>query len=131
MRRELGWFGVAGAIAFAVDVGILYLVKPTLGLYWGRGVSFFCAVLVTWLLNRNITFKYRSSRSSAFWEFSQYLLVMLGGGSVNYLVYAGLLQISEAIEREPVWGVAAGSIAGLLFNFSFARFLIFKQPESN
>jgi putative flippase GtrA len=131
MRREIVLFGLIGAIAFAVDVGVLYLLKSSLGVYWGRAVSFVCAVFVTWLLNRNITFKVRSSGLSLFTEFARYFFVMLGGGSVNYLVYAVLVTVSVSVAAQPVWGVAAGSCAGLLFNFTLARCFVFKISSSD
>ena len=131
MRRELFLFGLIGVLAFAVDVGVLYLLKSALGVYWGRAVSFFCAVFVTWLLNRNLTFGKRVSDLSLLAEFLRYVAVMLGGGGVNFLVYAGLVTIFEIVARQPFWGVAAGSCAGLLVNFWFSRLFIFKRLLSS
>lgn len=124
--RELFWFGLAGLIGFIVDSGVLYLLKSSLGLYYGRLVSFICAVLTTWVLNRQLTFKARASGLGLFNEFSRYLGLMLGGGIVNYVSYALLVYFIEFVAEQPVWGVAVGSCAGMLVNYLLARFYIFR-----
>jgi putative flippase GtrA len=123
--RELVLFGVAGAIGFVVDAGVLYLLKPFLGLYVGRLFSFFCAALTTWVINRHLTFNQRASGLTLRQEFSRYLGLMLGGGVVNYTSYALLVYFVEFVARQPVWGVAVGSCAGMLVNWLLARLFIF------
>lgn len=125
LLRELLLFGLAGTLGFLVDAGVLYLAIPALGLYGGRALSFLCAAAFTWAFNRMITFAERRSGSPLHLELSWYLLLMLGGGSVNYTLYAWLVANLPAIAREPVWGVAAGSVAGMLVNFALARWLLF------
>ena len=124
--RELFLFGLAGLIGFIVDAGVLYLLKASLGLYYGRLFSFICAVLTTWIINRQLTFKTRASGLTLFSEFSRYLGLMLGGGVVNYVSYALLVYYVDFVARQPVWGVAVGSCAGMLVNYLLARFFIFR-----
>ena len=124
--RELVLFGLVGVAGFLVDSGILYLLKSTLGLYYGRLFSFVSAVLTTWILNRHLTFSERASGLSLSNEFSRYLGLMLGGGVVNYVSYALLVYYVEQVARQPVWGVAVGSYAGMLVNYLLARFFIFR-----
>lgn len=124
--RELVLFGLVGVIGFIVDSGVLYLLKASLGLYYGRLFSFICAVLTTWILNRHLTFSERTSGLSLFQEFSRYLGLMLGGGVVNYASYALLVYFVEFVARQPVWGVAVGSCAGMMVNYLLARFFIFR-----
>jgi putative flippase GtrA len=126
LLKELILFSFVGGIAFVVDVGILYLVKTDIGLYWGRVTSFFCAVIVTWILNRQLTFRRRMSDLSLFSEFINYLIIMIGGGTINYLIYTALVTTMENVATQPILGVAAGSGAGMLFNFIFARYFVFK-----
>ena len=52
-------------------------------------------------------------------------MVMVVGGLVNYGVYAALIYWSETVRAWPVIGIAAGSLAGLLFNYSGAKKLVF------
>lgn len=123
--RELVLFGVAGAVGFVVDAGVLYLLKPFLGLYIGRLVSFVCAALTTWVINRRLTFNRRASGLTLRQEFMRYLGLMLGGGVVNYTSYALLVYFVDFVARQPVWGVAVGSCAGMLVNWLLARYFIF------
>lgn len=129
--RELFLFGLVGFIGFIVDSGVLYLLKSSLGLYYGRLFSFLSAVLTTWLLNRHLTFSQRASGLTLSQEFSRYLGLMLGGGVVNYLSYALLVYYVEFVARQPVWGVAVGSCAGMMVNYLSSRFFIFRggKPE--
>ena len=127
--RELFVFGIVGVIGFVVDAGALYLFKPALGLYVGRLLSFFCAVLATWLLNRQFTFKLRESGVTLGREFGRYFVSMLGGGTVNYACYALLVYFVVSIAQQPVWGVAAGSLAGMMVNYLLAKFFVFSKTS--
>lgn len=128
--KELFLFGLVGVAGFLVDSGVLYLLKASLGLYVGRLVSFFCAVIATWLLNRFMTFRQRHSGMTLSREFQRYFLMMLGGGVVNYCVYAVLVYFSNTVADQPVWGVAVGSLAGMLVNYSLARIFVFKNANN-
>lgn len=132
--RELAWFGISGVIGLLVDIAVLYAIKGLLGPYVGRLVSFFAAVLATWLVNRSVTFSQRPSGLSLMSEFVRYVVLMIGGGLVNYAVFAFLVYQFSAVNEQPVWGVAAGSIVGMGFNFLSSRKMIFRQsakPETN
>lgn len=127
--REIFSFAIVGFIGFGVDSGLLYLLKPALGHYGGRAISFFLAVVTTWLLNRLFTFKFKKTNKSLLAEFLQYLMMMLAGGSANYGVYAGLVTISPFVYGYPIIGVAIGSIAGMAINYLQLRLLMFKSSQ--
>lgn len=124
--REAFFFGVSGVIGFVIDSGLLYVLRDVFGLYLSRLVSFLCAVVSTWVVNRNLTFKDRRSGLSLRKEFFHYLLMMLGGGLVNYAVYAALVSLSEFVGAHPVVGVAAGSLSGMVINLLSSRFLLYR-----
>lgn len=128
-HRELVYFGLIGTAAFVVDATILHLVKDVFGVYLGRVLSFSCAVFFTWILNRNLTFKQVVSDKPLFSEFAQYFLVMLGGGTVNYLSYVLLVISIDAVKQQPIWGVAVGSFTGFLVNFTCAKIFVFKPTK--
>lgn len=117
--------GLAGLI---VDSAVLMALHAALGLYVGRMISFVAAVYTTWALNRRFTFAHRQSGTSKTREFGRYFVAMLGGGSINLAVYAGLVAFVPVVARWPVLGVAAGSVAGLSVNFTLARWFVFAQP---
>ena len=117
---------MVGTAGFLVDAAILYLLRDTLGLLAARVPSFIAAVAVTWWLNRRFTFQSHPSGLSKWEEFRRYLVLMLIGGSMNYVVYAALLLAFGVIREYPVLGVAAGSIAGMGANLLGARLLLFR-----
>jgi len=51
------------------------------------------------------------------------------GGLVNYLVYATLVTFSATAHTHPVLGVAAGSLAGMVFNFTISKLLVFRRED--
>ena len=120
------FFIFAGTIGFLVDCGVLYLIKNALGLYIGRLVSFLCAAITTWLLNRSITFSDRYSSHTTLRELLIYISIMTFGGAVNYSVYAVLISESLFAKTVPFIAVAVGSIAGMLVNLLSARFIIYR-----
>ncbi|NTW52691.1 MAG: GtrA family protein [Chlorobiaceae bacterium] len=123
-------FGVAGVVGFLVDTTVLYLLKGLMGVYGARVISFLFAAFATWLFNRAITFRDQKSGHSTIREFGIYLALMTIGGSVNYGIYALLISRHEIIAQNPVIGVAAGSIAGMLINLLTSRFLLFRFRQS-
>lgn len=120
-------FAAVGVAGFAVDVLVLYLaLRLGMGPYVSRVLSFLAAVRVTWELNRRFTFAGAASGQSrlTWWR---YLLAMLGGGIANYAVYSALVALLRDRPWLPLLGVAAGSIAGLVINFSGARLIVFRR----
>lgn len=116
-------FCVVGAIGFVVDVTVLYGLSNLLGWHAARLASFLCAATTTWMLNRRLTFSGRRSHARMH-EYLRYLVSMLGGGLVNYLVYLVTLH-GLAGRYAPASGVAIGSLAGLLVNYLLARYVVF------
>jgi putative flippase GtrA len=49
------------------------------------------------------------------------------GGAVNYGVYAAIVTYTADAAAWPVIGVAAGSAAGLVFNFAVSKFWVFRR----
>ena len=131
LLRQFFSFGVVGTIGFLVDAGVLTLVLETtdLGFYWGRLISFLCAVTVTWALNRRYTFG-DAEKSKRLGQWGRFVLVNSGGGFVNYATYAILIAAFTFFQSWPVLAVAAGSIAGLFVNFTLSRWLVFKTREA-
>ena len=128
--KEIFLFGIAGILGFVVDAGVLYLLKSFIGIYAGRIVSFFMAVLITWIFNRNITFSQRSAGRSLLAEFAHYLSLMVVGGAINLGVYYLLIGRFELFQQWPVAAVAVGSVAGMAANFLSSRFLLYKKRHN-
>lgn len=126
-RRQFWRFGIAGGIGFLVDVGILYLI---LGLdvsyHLARIASFLCATFATWQINRNFAFT-AGSGLSVWDEWWRYLVAVLGGGLVNYLLFILTMAMLPPTAFLPVISVAAGSIGGMAVNFVSTKMLVFRQ----
>ena len=116
-------FGLVGVGAFVVDTLVLYAVKGELGLYAGRVVSFFAAATFSWALNRRFTFvSVRPTPRLKQWL--EFLAANAIGAVANYGVYSALVTWTSAA-NVPVLAVAAGSLAGLTFNFTINKAWVF------
>ena len=128
--KELFLFGLVGVLGFAVDTLFLYALKTDLGPFYARLISFVAAVFVTWLANRNLTFREKSSVLTIPAEFAAYFGLMLLGGVVNYGVYAWLIIQHPFVLTNPIIGVAAGSVAGMCVNFATSRWIVFRNNRT-
>lgn len=125
--REFLRFVMVGAAGFFVDAGALMVATTALGLglYSGRVVSYLCAATFTWILNRRFTFA--KTDEVAIIQWLRFLGANALGGAVNYGVYAALVTFSAVAAATPVLGVAAGSAAGLIFNFLVSKYWVFRR----
>jgi putative flippase GtrA len=120
-------FSVVGVVAFVVDAAVLQgSLRLGLDHYSGRLVSYLVAATAAWALNRHYTFRLAWGRGLLS-EWAQYLVANAVGGLVNYSTYAVAVCLSAAVRDWPVLGVAAGSIAGLSFNFVANKYYVFRH----
>lgn len=126
--RQFALFCVSGVIGFIVDGGIVQLLVGVFGLdpYASRVASFLCAMTVTWLFNRHLTFSAAPHEGRAR-QWSRYLLGALLGFVVNYGVYAAMVYQSPMVREWPVIGVAAGAAFGMVVNWISARYWVFRH----
>jgi len=119
-------FSVVGVIAFLFDAATLQAAL-WLGLdpYSGRVVSYLVAATAAWTLNRRYTFRLRTG-DGLLREWLHYLVANAVGGAINYLTYAACLLLSDLMRAWPVLAVAAGSGAGLTFNFAANKYYVFR-----
>jgi putative flippase GtrA len=124
-------FCVVGIIGLGVDIAALTLAVQLLGTgpYLGRVLSYLAAATATWALNRRWTFVVARD-TGLHREWAHYLALNAVGAAANYSVYAlGVLYLP--LVRERLWvGVAAGSIAGMFFNYTAMRLWIFAPGRS-
>lgn len=128
VSRQFLRFSAVGVAGFAIDALILYFAIHQLGagLYLGRLLSYITAATFTWALNRRYTFKDKRDRKMAR-EWVKFLAANAVGGLINYAVYAVLVDRIDLVATWPVIGVAAGSVAGLIANFSLSRHFVFNR----
>jgi putative flippase GtrA len=125
---ELLRFGAVGIVGFIVDAAVLTAgIALGSGPWLGRVVSYLAAASTTFALNRAWTFRSAARRTgpAAARQWGLFLLINLVGFACNYGTYAALFAGVPMVAAQPVLGVAAGSVAGLLGNFLLARRFVF------
>ncbi len=133
MAGEFLRFGVVGTAGFVVDAGVLVgALALGLGPWLGRLVSYVAAASLTFTLNRVWTFRARHGDSlpgtrQVGRQWVLFLAVNLVGFACNYGTYAALLAWSPLVARNPVLGVAAGALAGMVGNFALSRRFVFRE----
>lgn len=125
-------FGIVGVLGFVVDAIMLTLLLKTgiFGLYSARLFSFLAAATTTWAVNRRYTFV-EAGKGPLLSQWTSFLAVNSVGGIVNYLVYALSVANVSLITNYPVLGVALGSLAGWVFNFSGSKKWVFRDHSQN
>ncbi len=123
-------FGLIGGIGFVVDSTVLLLGTKILNLdpYTARIISFIVAATTTWFGNRIFTFADRPKQRQAKQMAKQWLLFLSVNGPgmlVNNGVYVFLVSQYPYIYEHPVWAVAAGSLAGMVFNYVASSRFVF------
>jgi putative flippase GtrA len=119
-------FGFIGAVGFCVDSAVLLFGTNILNLdpYSARVISYIIAATTTWIGNRWLTFADRpKARVGKQWLL--FLVVNGPGMLVNNSVYALLVSQFPYVYAHPVWAVAAGSLAGMVFNYIASSRFVF------
>jgi putative flippase GtrA len=130
-RHPFVRFAAVGGAGYFVNLGALWLGTRHLGLnsYLAGAFSILVAMVFTWLGNRYLTFAARRARgsvSAVAREFLAFVGANLLGAVVNYGVYAGLLRFSGPPFDDKYIAQACGVLAGLIFNFTLSRTLVFR-----
>jgi putative flippase GtrA len=123
-------FAAIGGVGFVVDSTVLAADTNWLGLdpFKGRILSIFCAMVCTWAGNRYFTFADRRARGSMtaiFHEWSKFIAANIVGALVNYGVYAAMLHFASPPFNNKYIALVAGVLAGLVFNFTLSKKLVF------
>jgi putative flippase GtrA len=127
LAAELLRFGVVGVAGFVVDATVLTAaIALGLGPWFGRVLSYLAAATTTFALNRAWTFR-GAARAAPVRQWALFLAVNLVGFAFNYGTYAALIAWVPLVAANPVLGVAAGSLAGLVGNFVLSRRFVFGQ----
>ena len=124
--HQLLRFGISGVAGFLVDAGIVELCTQTVGMtpIPAQAVAFGVAVTVTWLINRHWTFAEHASNKWLL-EWTKYVAANSIGAAFNNAIYIPLVLTMVAFSKNPALAVAAGSLAGMAFNFAFSKLLVF------
>jgi putative flippase GtrA len=124
-------FGVVGVVGFVVDAVVLTAaITFGLGPWLGRALSYLLGATTTFGLNRAWTWR-GTPRDAVGRRWAMFLAVNLVGFACNYGAYAALITSVPLVAANPVLGVAAGSLAGMLGNFFLSRRFVFGRGGSS
>ncbi|MGD9661676.1 MAG: GtrA family protein [Porticoccaceae bacterium] len=128
LEQRLFRFALVGCVGFCIEAGLLtYFTTLTgIGPIKGRGISFPVAVLVTWWLNRNLTFQ---SENPPGLESMRYFFVQLVGAVSNLAVFAALASSSNILSQVPMFPLLIAAIVGLGVNFTLSSRMVFSINE--
>ena len=131
-RLSLLRFAVIGALGLPVDAGVLWLMTHRAGLdpYSGRVISWLCAASFTWMGNRTFTFRAARARGpvAIAKEWLRFLAANAVGGLVNVGLYSTLVRFAPPPANNLYVALIVGVLAGLVFNFTLSKTLVFKGP---
>ncbi|NQY39146.1 MAG: GtrA family protein [Henriciella sp.] len=121
---QFGRFAIVGGLGFLVDSCFtLALIHRGIDPYTARVFSIALAMMVTWRLNRALTFETRGSDQAA--EGFRYFTVAMIAAVLNYAIYAGLLLSIPALPPLLAIIIAIGSVT--MLSFAGYRHLVFKS----
>lgn len=125
--RRFVKFGLVGVVGLGVDTATLYGVIAVSGLsaLATRPISFLTAATATWALNRHFTFA-DAPRDRPLHQWLRFIAANAVGFAVNLATSMGLLAFIPFVAAHPFLALAAGSLAGMLFNFTASSKLVFR-----
>jgi putative flippase GtrA len=134
VAREVLKFGLVGAVAYVVDVGLFNLLRyPGAGPLedkplTAKAISVAVATMVAWLGNRYWTFR-RRRRASARRELALFVLMNLGGMAIA-LACLGISHYVLGFTSALADNIAAnvvGLVLGTVFRFVAYRYVVFTE----
>ena len=124
--RHYGGFLLAGALALITDGALLTILIRFLDLdaLLARPFAIAVAMLVSWLVNRTLTFAVSAPPSLR--EFGRFAAVSWLSQAVNYLVFAGILVARPATPALPA--VVFASLVAMFVSYFGFRYGVFHDP---
>jgi putative flippase GtrA len=139
LYREMIKFGIVGAVAFVVDLGLFNILRNTVLSGYGGGplsraviatiISAFVATCVAWVGNRMWTFRHRRNR-----PVHHEALLFAGTNGVALLIQAGCVGFSHhVLGQESLLAENVAKLIGIglgtLFRFwAYRRFVFSEEP---
>lgn len=125
-QRHFGGFVAAGLAALAVDAAVLMLLSDGLGLspYLARIFSISVAMVVSWQINRRVTFAIKERATFA--EFGKFAAVSWVAQAVNYSVFATVLVLRP--ETPLIAALVLASAVAMFVAYAGFRLGVFTRP---
>ena len=122
--RHYGGFVLAGVSALATDATMLVVLTRLFGLspLLARPLGISVAMVVSWLINRTVTFQASSPPSLR--EFAGFAAVAWASQAVNYAIFATVLIARPG--TEPVIALILSSLVAMFVSYAGMRFGVFR-----
>lgn len=118
-------FGIVGAMGFVWDTGTVYALRPFVSLYVAGTCGFFVAATLNWIVHRVWTFR-SMQHGAAHVQWAKFIVANAFGFVFNRGTFFCLIAFVPMVVAHPVLGIAAGSIAGLGFNYFLSKRFVFR-----
>jgi putative flippase GtrA len=118
-------FGIVGCFGFCWDTGTVYGTRAAVGVYAAGVLGFLVAASANWVVNRWWTFR-DASRGAMHVQWLRFLAVNSAGFAVNRGLFFFLVANYAMVNRQPVLGIMAGSLAGLVINYFLSKTFVFR-----
>jgi putative flippase GtrA len=131
LRSRLLRFGLVGGAGFVVNEAALFAIIALvhLGPKLAQIPAFFVAVTFTWWGNRVLTFREHAAQTSLLREWGKFVAANALGALANYAVYLSLLGFAPYPANIPYIALAAGTLVGLVFNFTLSKRFVFRSAK--
>lgn len=122
-------FALVGGTGFFVNEAALYCVLrlARLDKYSAWLAAFLVAVTFTWWGNRTLTFRDRAAQKGLFAEWGAFVIANSLGAIANFAVYFTLVTFAGSPLNNPLVAVAAGTLIGLVFNYTTSQRFVFRN----
>ena len=124
-------FAFVGTVGFAVNELVLYLALHFAGLdkYKAWFPAFAVAVTFTWWGNRTLTFREQAAKQALAFEWLAFVIANSLGAAANFAVYYLLVRYVPAPIGNPLVANVAGTLVGLIFNFTVSSRFVFRKKD--
>jgi putative flippase GtrA len=122
--RHYGGFVLAGLMAFTADAAILEALMrgAALSPFLARPVGISVGMVISWLVNRRVTFAVRTRPTAA--EFLHFAAVSWTAQVVNYLIFAAILALVPG--TPPFIALVVASAFSMFYAYSGFRYVVFR-----
>ncbi len=124
-------FGIVGVLGFCWDTGTVYALRPFTNLYVAGTCGFLIAATANWVINRLWTYRHQQ-HAAPHVQWARFMTANAIGFVFNRGVFFTLVSKyfsnatkTDTFHTQPVLAIAAGSIAGLCFNYFLSKRFVF------
>lgn len=119
--RQFYFFCFVGGLGFICDYFIFSTVSIFLNTYVAKPIGFICAVQLTYLINKSMTFRDHTA------IYIVYILGQIKGFLINMLIFSLIYYFTK--NQNIGFFIASGMT--LIFNFYYAKYFAFKAKTRN